>query len=185
MSNIWNEDVLDFWFGELTQQDWFAGGDDLDRRIAERFAGLHAELSKAVPADALLEGEAALAAIIVLDQFSRNMFRGSAKAFAQDSLALALTHNALRAGFDQALDLDNDHKQFLIMPLMHSEALSDQDLCVSLFAAMGSENSLKFAREHRDTIAEFGRFPHRNDVLGRVTTPEERAYLETANRYGQ
>lgn len=183
MTANFTHEVLRFWFEELTQQDWFAGGEELDKQIAARFSGRHAELSKAVPADALLDGEAALAAIIVLDQFSRNMFRGSAKAFAQDGLALALTHNALRSGFDQAMD--NDHKQFLIMPLMHSEALPDQDLCVSLFAAMGSENSLKFAQEHRDTIARFGRFPHRNDVLGRKTSPDERAYLETANRYGQ
>ncbi len=183
MTEIWSKDVLHFWFEELTQQDWFAGGEELDRRIAERFAGLHEEMGKAIPADALLDGEAALAAIIVLDQFSRNMFRGSAKAFAQDGLALALTHNALRSAFDQALD--NDHKQFLIMPLMHSEALSDQELCVSQFEAMDSENSLKFAQEHRDTIAKFGRFPHRNEVLGRETTPDERDYLETANRYGQ
>ena len=113
----------------------------------------------------------------------RNIHRGTARAFSQDPLALALTHNALRLGFDR--NWEESRKQFLYMPLMHSEALDDQELCVRLFAELGNANSLKFAREHRDVIARFGRFPHRNAALGRDTTPEEAEYLQNANRYGQ
>ena len=183
MNEQWYNQVLDFWFDELTSDQWFGGGEELDRTITSRFGALHAEMSEWLPSRALSQGDTALAAIIVLDQFSRNIHRGTARAFSQDPLALALTHNALRIGFGRAWE--ESRKQFLYMPLMHSEALDDQELCVRLFAELGNANSLKFAREHRDVIARFGRFPHRNAALGRDTTPEEAEYLQNANRYGQ
>ena len=183
MDGNWQEEVLDFWFQELTPQQWFAGGDALDAQIAQRFSGLLAELTGQIPASALLESEAALAAILALDQFSRNMFRGTANAFAQDSLAAALTHNALRQGFDRAMT--EQQRMFLYMPLMHSEQLADQELCVRLFRELGNQSSLTYAMEHRDVIARFGRFPHRNAALRMQTTPDEVQFLEGANRYGQ
>lgn len=179
----WQTGILDFWFGELTPEDWFKGSDSLDLTIANRFATLHERLATGLPDTVWTDVQAALAAVIALDQFPRNMFRRQPRAFATDTLAVQVTRNAVDKGLDAALD--DDHKQFLYMPLMHSERLDDQERCVSLFEALGRPESLKFAREHRDVIARFGRFPHRNEALGRKSTAQEEAYLEKANRYGQ
>ncbi|MCC0025448.1 MAG: DUF924 family protein [Zhengella sp.] len=179
----WQNDVLDFWFGELTPKDWFNGSDALDMTITNRFATLHERLASGVPEDVWTSADAALAAVIALDQFPRNMYRRQPRAFATDTLAAQITRNAVDKGLDAALDADR--KQFLYMPLMHSERLDDQERCVSLFEALGREENLRFAREHRDVIARFGRFPHRNEALGRQSTADEIAYLEKAERYGQ
>ncbi|MAW85339.1 MAG: hypothetical protein CMJ42_02295 [Phyllobacteriaceae bacterium] len=179
----WQNAVLDFWFGELTPKDWFNSTDTLDLTITNRFATLHERLAAGVPGAVWTDADAALAAVIALDQFPRNMFRRQPRAFATDTLAVQITRNAVDKGLHAALD--DDRKQFLYMPLMHSERLDDQERCVSLFEALGREENLRFAREHRDVIARFGRFPHRNEALGRQNTAEEAAYLEKAERYGQ
>jgi uncharacterized protein (DUF924 family) len=178
----WQKDVLRFWFEELTADDWFAVRKDLDDMIRKRFEALHKDLSVAIPTEAFLEPDSALAATIVFDQFSRNIFRGTAKAFASDRLAVAVAANALASKFDTQLPVERKH--FLYMPFMHSENLADQKRCVALFEALGGDG-VKYAVEHRDIIERFGRFPHRNRVLGRETTEEERAFLADHEGFGQ
>jgi uncharacterized protein (DUF924 family) len=178
----WQQEILQFWFGELTSDDWFEVRKETDDLIRNRFASLHEELRSAIPAEAFLEPDAALAAVIVFDQFSRNMFRGAADAFATDRLAVAVAANALANKFDERLPPERKH--FLYMPFLHSEALDDQKRCVALFEALGGD-SVKYAIEHRDIIERFGRFPHRNRALGRETTEEERAFLASHKGFGQ
>ena len=120
--------------------------------------------------------EGALALIIVLDQFPRNMFRNDPRAFATDPQALAVAERAIAAGFDRKVD--RALQSFFYMPLMHSEELADQQKCVDLFRGFGNDNNLKFAQIHEDIIRRFGRFPHRNSVLGRISTAEEENFLK-------
>lgn len=177
----WVRDVLDFWFGELRPDDWFTRRDATDAAIRQRFLHLWQAFREAIPAAAFLEPDAALAATIVLDQFPRNVFRGTADAFATDPLALAVVRHALHCGFDK--DLPQQRKSFLYMPFMHSEALDDQERCVSLFGPDGE--GAKYAIDHRDIIARFGRFPHRNRALGRKSTQEELSFLSGHEGFGQ
>lgn len=179
----WVENVLSFWFDELEPKDWFTQNDKVDTAIDTRFGGLYGDLKSAPPEVAGSDGRTILAAIIVLDQFPRNMFRGSAEAFGTDNLAAALSRSAVDAELDT--ELEDRQKSFLYMPLMHSESLADQERAVMLFKALGNEDGLKYAIEHRDVVAKFGRFPHRNRALGRENTPEEREYLKSATGYGQ
>lgn len=179
----WRDDVLRFWFDELTPEDRFSGKPEVDARIAERFGRLYAELKADLPEEAGSDPLTALAAIIVLDQFSRNLFRRRPEAFATDAQARAIALQALDRGLDARLD--EAQRQFLYMPLMHSEDLADQERCVELFSGTANGTALQYAIEHRDIIARFGRFPHRNRVLGRETTPEEAAFLESHSGYGQ
>ena len=168
--------VLDFWFGEVGRERWFAKSDALDQRIRARFASLHGDLL-ANKAKAWRDTpDHLLAAIIVLDQFSRNLHRGSAKSFAADPIALALTKLALERGWDAGMT--PERRQFLLMPLMHSEQLADQQRALDEFARLGDANVLDFAKRHHAQIVNFGRFPGRNAALGRRTTPEEKEALE-------
>ncbi|MCB1453119.1 MAG: DUF924 domain-containing protein [Rhizobiaceae bacterium] len=179
----WVQEVLTFWFEELSSEDWYSGSADVDEKIRARFGALHEELTRNPPPETRTDADAALAAVIVLDQFSRNLFRKRAEAFASDAMALDLARNALEADFDSMVP--NDRRSFFYMPFMHSEVLSDQERCVDLFKQSGGENSLKYAIEHRDIIARFGRFPHRNTALGREPTEEEKAFLEGHSGFGQ
>ncbi|SFP63316.1 Uncharacterized conserved protein, DUF924 family [Sphingomonas rubra] len=167
--------MLDFWFA-LTTDQHFAVDVALDRTIADRFGALHAEVTATRAAEWADDPETLLAAIIVLDQFSRNTFRGSAEAFAQDALATELTLHAIEQGWDTAMP--PEHRVFLYLPLMHAEDMALQKLSVAKYEALGIENNLDFARKHRDVIARFGRYPARNAALGRVTTSEEQAFLD-------
>ncbi len=175
-----SEGILAYWFGELSFEDWFTRNDAADETIRRRFRPTWEAWRERVPASALLEPDDALAAVILFDQFPRNMFRGTADAFATDPLALALAGNALAAGFDTAVA--ENRRSFLHMPFMHSENIADQERCVALFAGTDEE---KFAVEHRDIIARFGRFPHRNHALGRESTEEEKAFLGSHAGFGQ
>lgn len=175
--------VLAFWFGELGPADWFSGRPELDERILVRFGALCEQALAGKPEDFLAEPRAALAGIILLDQFPRQLFRGQPRAFSGDPVALAVAHGALDRSWDAGMT--PDERQFLYMPLMHSEVVSDQELCVKLFRDLGNEEALAFAIEHRDIVARFGRFPHRNAALGRESTPEEREFLATHAGYGQ
>lgn len=183
IENDWHEKVLSFWFGELTEQDWFSASEEVDDKIRNRFSELHAELAKGTPQETRTDPNAALAAVIVLDQFSRNMFRKKPEAFSADTVALDIARHAVEAGLDT--QLPEDRRWFLYMPFMHSEVLSDQERCVDLFKQNGGEEAIRYAIEHRDIIARFGRFPHRNRALGRESTPEEIAFLEGHEGYGQ
>ncbi|MET0596506.1 MAG: DUF924 family protein [Mesorhizobium sp.] len=178
----WQRDVLRFWFEEIDRKCWFEPAADTDETIRRRFEPLHRRLREAVPAAAFREADAALAAVLVYDQFPRNMFRGTAEAFATDPLALAVAGNALARRFDAGLD--ESARVFLYMPFMHSEDLADQIRCVALFETLPGDN-VKYAVEHREIIERFGRFPHRNRALGRVTTEEEAAFLTDHKGFGQ
>jgi uncharacterized protein (DUF924 family) len=167
--------VVGFWCETLTAKDWWQSTPELDARVREKFAATHLALSRAVPDEWRASPEARLAAIIVLDQFPRNMYRASPLAFATDWIARREALLALDAGADKAVDYGRRH--FFYMPFEHSELLADQDLSVSLFEAHGDETYLDYAVRHRDVIARYGRFPHRNGFLGRVSTPAEEAYL--------
>ena len=167
--------VVGFWCETLTAKDWWQSTPELDARVRKKFAATHLALSRAVPDEWRASPEARLAAIIVLDQFPRNMYRASPMAFATDWIALREARLALEAGADKLVDYGRRH--FFYMPFEHSEDLADQDLCVSLFEAHGDEMYLDYAVRHRDVIAEYGRFPHRNAFLGRVSTHHEEAYL--------
>ena len=183
MAQIWVDEVLDFWFAELTYEDWFGGSTGVDENIRTRFLGLYEQLKADPKVEEIDDARTALAAVIVFDQFPRNIFRGTAAAFATDDLALAITRRALDRELDS--ELDEKAKQFLYMPLMHSEISADQERCVDLFRALGAEGGLKYAIEHRDIVAQYGRFPHRNRVLERESTPEELDFLGRHAGYGQ
>ena len=181
----WVDEVLDFWFGSLTYDDWFSVNEEVDRRIGERFRGLYDRLKAGFDERRIEDTRKALAAIIVFDQFPRNMFRGEAAAFATDDLAVGIARRAVERGWDVAGEASA--RPFFYMPFMHSEILADQERCVDLFRAMGSggEGGLRFAIEHRDIVARFGRFPHRNRALGRQSTADELEFMKEHAGYGQ
>ncbi|TPG13784.1 DUF924 domain-containing protein [Sphingomonas koreensis] len=167
--------VLAFWFEETLEDKWFAKDEALDRAIADRFGALRDGALTSGAAGWADDPEMLLAAVILLDQFSRNIHRGSGEAFAADSLALDLTHRALAEGWDEAIA--PEHRAFLYMPLMHAEDREEQALSADCFARLGQPNNLDFAKAHRAVIDRFGRFPSRNAALGRASTPAEQAYL--------
>jgi uncharacterized protein (DUF924 family) len=168
-------EIVDFWRAAGPQK-WFVRDDALDRSVRERFLALHEAAARVEFASWEQACIPSLALVILLDQFPRNMFRGSAHAFATDPLARAVAGRALVRGFDQATD--EMMRPFFYLPFMHSEELADQDRSVRLYTALGAPEQLKFAILHRDIIIKFGRFPHRNRVMGRETTPAEQAFLD-------
>lgn len=170
MSDNWRADVLKFWFG-LSYEDWWKATPELDHRIKERFLRLWAE-KRQLPVEAFVTDPlTALAAVILFDQFPRNIFRGSAEQFATDHLALGIAKRAIDMGFDD--ELAPEERAFLYMPFEHSEELDNQNRGVLLFSALADERWAGYARKHRDIIERFGRFPHRNAMLGRPPRPEE------------
>jgi uncharacterized protein (DUF924 family) len=171
----WVGEVIDFWLVETSAEKRFAKDADLDAEIERRFAKLHADISERPLASDSMTAREALATVIVLDQFSRNMFRGSARAFASDTAALSLAKAVVERGLDA--EVDPAGRLFLYLPFEHSESMADQDRAVALIATLGDAKLDAYAVAHRDIIARFGRFPHRNDALGRVSTPEEIAFL--------
>jgi uncharacterized protein (DUF924 family) len=172
LSDDWRADVLKFWFG-LSYDDWFKTNPELDHRIRERFLKLWAE-KRQLPVDSFLgDPLTALAAVILFDQFPRNMFRGHADQFATDHLALAIARHALDKGYDK--ELKEEERGFLYMPFQHSENLTDQNRALLLFTELGHPEHLKYAKLHHDVIEKFGRFPHRNALLGRAPRPAELA----------
>ena len=175
------DDVLGFWFSDATQPLWFDLTPAFDETIRQRFGALYVRAVNGELAPWCSEPLSALALVIVLDQFPRNMFRNDAHSFASDPQALAVARQAVDRGFDRALG-PNQH-QFLYMPFMHAENLADQEISVRLFTALGNANNLDFAVRHRDIVARFGRFPHRNALLGRRSTPEELASVEIDNPF--
>lgn len=178
----WVDEVLGFWFGELTYQDWFGGSKQLDETIRTRFLDLYERLKAGFDVEQADDARTALAAVILFDQFPRNIFRGTAAAFGTDDLALGIARHALDRGFDSGL---GEERSFLYMPFMHSEIAADQERCVDLFRSIGNEEGLKYAIEHRDIVARYGRFPHRNRALGRQSTQAELEFLNQHAGYGQ
>ena len=172
-SRLWAAELVHFWFVTLDKADWFGGGGRLDSELARRFAREHAMLANQPASRFLDDPLTALAAVLLFDQIPRNIHRGTAQAFATDPLARAITRAALRRGYAARLAPDAQC-QFLYMPLMHSEAIADQRLSLTVYRQLGPHFGFNFARKHHAMIARFGRFPHRNDVLGRTSTDAER-----------
>jgi len=175
MNRIAPLDVVSYW-SEAGPERWFEQNDDFDQAIRSRFLATHEAAARGELAAHEESAEGALALVILLDQFSRNMFRGSARAFTTDALARAVANRAIARGFDQATD--KTLRQFFYLPFMHSEVLADQDRSVQLYAAIGDTDLSTYALAHRDIIAKFGRFPHRNRALGCDTTPAEQEFLD-------
>ena len=169
------DDVLAFWRA-AGEQKWFAKNDAFDAEIKSRFLPTYEAAAKGALSDWEATPEGALALTIVLDQFPRNMFRRDARAFAADAAARAVADRALARGFDR--QVPEDQRLFFYLPFEHSEAMADQDRCCALIKALGNPDLLHWAELHADIIRRFGRFPHRNAVLGRTTTPAEKAYLD-------
>jgi uncharacterized protein (DUF924 family) len=175
------DDVTAFWRAAGPDK-WFTKDDGFDAAIRARFLDVYeaAAAGRLVPWEATPEG--ALALVIVLDQLPRNMFRNSARAFAADPQARAVADRALTRGFDRQVTADE--RGFFYLPFTHSEALADQERCIALYRALGNPENLKYADIHADIIRRFGRFPHRNAVLGRATTPDEQAFLDSGGFQG-
>lgn len=174
-------DILDYWYSEFMQKHWFASTPALDAEIREKYQSLW-ERAAAGDLDHWQDSpEGALALVIVLDQFPLNMFRGKPESFCTERKAIEVTLNALKKGFDK--QLSKDRLSFLFMPLMHSEKLEEQDLSVSLFRRYGLTGNIKFAEHHRELVRKYGRFPHRNAILGRESTPAEVAYLASKDAF--
>lgn len=170
------QDIIRFWFEELQPKQHWAKDEALDRDIEERFALCHRAATQGELWAWRETREGRLAEIIVLDQFSRNMFRNHPESFAYDVLALLLAQEAVSRGVDQHLPAAQC--SFLYMPYMHSESLAIHNEALKLFARPGLENNYDFELRHMEIIKQFGRYPHRNAILGRESTPEERAFLE-------
>ncbi|NNP71507.1 hypothetical protein A7P53_03450 [Acinetobacter defluvii] len=173
------QEILNFWFNSETQPFWFAKSDAFDQQLRTRFTDI---LQQAKQAELYTWRESAagrLAEIIVLDQFSRNIYRDQAAAFAQDAQALTLAQEAIRLGLDQ--DLTAEQRSFLYMPYMHSESKLIHEEALQLFKALGNPVNLDFEQKHKVIIDRFGRYPHRNAILGRESTAEENEFLKQPN----
>ncbi|MEZ5775371.1 MAG: DUF924 family protein [Hyphomicrobiaceae bacterium] len=175
----WTRDVLDFWFGELSQEDWWKKSDRTDRAVVTRFKTLVERLMREASPGAFVRAEEMLAAVIALDQFPRHIWRGDPRAFAADPLAFAIAEWAVEHGFDRELDVRR--RRFLYMPYEHSEDPAAQARAIELFAGLDDPDALHYAHLHKVIIDRFGRFPHRNAVLGRIPTPEEIEFLKGPN----
>ncbi len=167
--------ILDFWFAEIEPAQWWKKDPDFDRLIVERFSAVYASVAACECDHWRANPEGRLAEIIVLDQFSRNMFRDTARAFATDSLALALAQQAIAVGADQALT--PRQRSFLYMPFMHSESIEIHRRALELFSGEGLQDNLDFELRHKAIIERFGRYPHRNALLQRQSSPEELEFL--------
>lgn len=182
------QSVLKFWFEELTPAQWWQKNKALDRKITTRFGELHQQAYMGELFDWRDTAKGRLAEIIVLDQFSRNIYRGQPQAFAADPMALILAQEAIRAGAEQALI--PQERVFLYMPFMHSESIKIHEVAAELFSKntepsqgsnselVGALSSLRSQRAHHKIIRRFGRYPHRNDILGRASSAEEMAFLK-------
>ena len=173
------EDVLSFWFSEKMRTTWFNSTPIIDKEIIEHYLPLWKVATEGHLNDWSAEPRSCLALIIVLDQFPLNMFRGQPKSFASEAQALSVTRFALDRGFEK--QYDSEQKLFLFLPLMHSENPVDQDMSVSLFAKSGLDT--RWAEHHRDIVHRFGRFPHRNAILGRISSREELEFLNSDKAY--
>src|SRR5262245_35965828 len=168
-------DISNFWFVEIPREAWFQKDELFDQRLRQRFLARHEHVAAMPTADCVGNAEKAIAAVIALDQFPRNMFRGTPRAFATDAKALAIAERAIESGFDASLS--KDQRTFLYLPFQHAEDPAVQVRAVELMASLQDAELDHYAVAHKDIIDRFGRFPHRNAILGRISTPEEIAFL--------
>jgi uncharacterized protein (DUF924 family) len=176
--------VLEFWFAEDTRPLWFAPRPDFDRAIRQRYGETFARAAAGELTSWEDSPEGCVALCLLLDQMPRHMFRGTSRAFASDDKAVAVAERAVSRGFDHRLS--SSYKTFLYMPFMHSERLADQLRAVALFDSAGLSEARDYAKDHLSIIRQFARFPHRNAILGRSSTPEELEFLaQHGEHYGQ
>ncbi|MGE3974423.1 MAG: DUF924 family protein [Bdellovibrionales bacterium] len=173
------QDIIQFWFHEIDRKKWFQSSPEFDQQIRDRFLKTFHQVQNGSTSQWRETPEGRLAEIIVLDQFSRNMFRDKPEAFAADPLALELAKAAVTAGDDMKLPVEQ--RGFLYMPYMHSENADDHIAAMKLFSQKGLENNYQYELLHKKIIDRFGRYPHRNQVLGRKSTPEELEFLKEKN----
>lgn len=170
-------EVLEFWYADSMRKHWFKSTDAIDSDILQRFEASWREASEGRFDHWKASAESCLALIILLDQMPLNMFRGRAESFLTEAQAVQCSLHGIEQGYDQQLPVDR--LGFFYMPLMHSELIEHQNLCVEKFEQFGLEENARFARHHRQLIERFGRFPHRNEILGRQSTAAELAYLQS------
>jgi len=175
------QSVLDFWFANTNKKHWFNSTVEFDQLIKSKFESTWESAAKRELDDWRKDPESALALIIVLDQFPLNMFRGDKKSFSTEAYAIEVAHHSINNKFDKRVDIEK--LSFLYLPLMHSENIEDQNLSVSLFKHAGLEDNLRFAKHHRDIVKQFGRFPHRNAILKRVSNSDEIEYLNSPHAF--
>ena len=171
-----HQEILNFWFDELEQKQWWVKDEQLDQLIITRFSELHTQAIHCELFEWRKTAAGRLAEVLILDQFSRNMFRNSPQCFAYDALALALSQEAIAVGADKALS--PTQRRFLYMPFMHSESLIMHKVAVDLFQKNGIQANLDFEIKHKKIIQQFGRYPHKNKILGRASTDAERKFLQ-------
>ncbi len=168
-------ELLELWFDEASKPFWFRSTPEFDRQLAKRFGALWERGRSGTLADWQTSAEGCLALVILLDQIPLNIFRNQPLSFSTEQASREVAEYAIARGWDK--QLDNTRRAFLYLPFMHSESKADQDRSVALFEAAGLNDNLKWARHHRDIVHRFGRFPHRNEILGRESTRDELAYL--------
>ncbi|MDN4501216.1 DUF924 family protein [Alteromonadaceae bacterium BrNp21-10] len=170
------QQVISFWFGDIDQSKWWVKDVEFDQLIRDKFASLHQQACGCELYSWRNTAKGRLAEVIVLDQFSRNMYRDSPQAFSQDALALALAQEAISLGMDK--QLDPTQRSFMYLPFMHSESATIHQVAMQLYTDNGVQSNLNFEIKHKDIIDRFGRYPHRNQMLGRESTAEEIAFLQ-------
>ena len=174
-------EIIDYWYSDRIKKHWFSSTPDLDNEIRNRYENLWERASAGELDEWINTPEGCLALVIILDQFPLNMFRGQAKSFQTENKAIEVARIAIKNDFAEKLSIDR--LSFLIMPLMHSENIEDQDLSVNLFEKYKLTSNLKFAQHHRSIVKKYGRFPHRNKILGRKNTSAENEYLMSNNAF--
>lgn len=175
------QDILDFWFSADLRKQWFASTPALDQRLLHRFESTWARAATGDFDHWNTDPEGCLALIIILDQFPLNMFRGHAKSFSTEAQSINIARHAVAHGFDH--DIEADRLAFLYMPFMHSENLANQNRSVELFTQAGLQANIRFAKHHHEIVRLFGRFPHRNAIFGRTSTPAELDYLASDHAF--
>jgi uncharacterized protein (DUF924 family) len=175
------QEIIDFWFSDDVQKLWFNSTPEFDGLLRERFLGTWEQASRGELEHWLQSAEGCLALVIILDQLPLNMFRESAQSYATEARSREVAQVALEQGFDKSLA--PEQRAFLYMPFMHSEALADQQLALRLFAQPGLEGNYRFAQHHHGIIEKFGRFPHRNEALGRHSSAAELEYLNSKEAF--
>ena len=175
------QEIIDFWFADDVRKLWFNSTAEFDRLLCERFEELLKQAARGELDHWMESAEGCLALVIILDQFPLNMFRGSAQSFATEARSRDVARVAIAKGFDQLLAAEQ--QAFFYMPFQHSEDLADQEMALELFARPGMESHLRFARHHHGIVETYGRFPHRNAVLGRASTAAEIEYLNSKEAF--
>jgi len=175
------EEIIDFWYSDRIKSQWFASTPELDKEILEKYERIWEKASSGELDEWNNSPDGCLALVIILDQFPLNMFRGQAKSFKTERKAIEVAWKAIKNELDR--NIEKEKLAFLYMPFMHSEDLTDQDMSVSLYRESNLDANITFVEHHREIIRKFGRFPHRNKILGRESTEDEILYLASENAF--